>query len=80
MLKHIPSMQAAAALFLSNKVLKVSPPWPDHLKSTYTESQIWSCAKDLCTLLQVAPTQSLEAVKKKFSMTKFLEVAKIKVS
>ena len=38
------------------------------------------CAKDLCTLLQHAERYSLEAIKKKFSLSKYMEVAKIKLT
>lgn len=80
MLKHHPSMIAAGALFLSQKIHKVSQPWSDTLSkhSQLTENQLKPCAKDLCLLMQ-KERSSLEAVKKKFALSKFREVSKIKL-
>jgi cyclin B len=45
----------------------------------FHEGQLRPCAKELCLLLEKSDTTSLQAVKKKFSCPKFLEVAKIRV-
>eukprot|EP00742_Colponemidia_sp_Colp-10_P002502 GILJ01002666.1.p1 GENE.GILJ01002666.1~~GILJ01002666.1.p1 ORF type:complete len:408 (-),score=84.02 GILJ01002666.1:227-1450(-) len=78
MLKYPPSTMAAAALYLALKVLK-KVAWTRGFEkhSQYTESAIRPCAKDLCFLLQNAEKSSLQAVRKKYSLAKHLEVAKI---
>lgn len=82
MLKHPPSMLAAASLYLSQKIVKRSDPWCKTLvlASTFKESHIRPCAKDLCILLQGVEKCLLKAVQKKFSLTKFLEVGKIRLN
>jgi cyclin B len=79
MIKYAPSHVAAAAVLLSNKLLKKQPSWPAVLASqpSYNESQVRSCAKELCTILEVASSASLQAVRKKFSHPKFQSVAKL---
>ena len=62
MLKHSPSLQAASALYLANKLHKVNPPWNDLIREHYTESGVKPCAKDLYTLV-MRDSSSLEAVK-----------------
>jgi len=50
MLKHHPSMLASAAIFLSMKILKKEhSQWTSKLKdaTSFSESQIRQCAKDL---------------------------------
>jgi len=78
-IRHTPSHAAAASLLLANKVLKVSPAWPASLVQTtgFSEQQIKSCAKEMCSLLQEAEKASLQAVRKKFSSTSFNRVAKM---
>jgi len=75
-------MLAAAALYLSQKIVKRSDPWSKTLvlSSQYKESQIRPCAKDLCILLQGVEKCLLKAVQKKFQMTKYLEVGKIRLN
>ena len=81
MLKFTPSMVAAGAVYLAMKILKRENPWNHDLKeeTQYTEQQIRPCAKDLCILLQGIEKCSLQAVRKKFSLSKYSEVAKIKL-
>lgn len=68
MLKHSPSLLAASALYLSQKIVKRTDPWSKTLvlASQYKESQIRPCAKDLCILLQGVEKCLLKAVQKKF--------------
>jgi len=77
--RHPPSHLAAAALFLANKIMKISPAWKPELaeQTEYAESQIKGCAKEMCALLQAAEKASLQAVRKKFSQTQFNRVAKM---
>jgi len=79
MIKYCPSHIAAASVLLSNKLLKKQPAWPAALAShsSYNELQVRTCAKELCALLEAAPSASLQAVRKKFSHPKFQSVAKL---
>jgi cyclin B len=78
-IRHLPSHLAASALFLANKIMKISPAWSPKLQeeTQYQESQIKSCAKEMCALLQAAEKASLQAVRKKFSQSQFHRVAKM---
>jgi len=77
-LKYIPSNLACSAIYLVNKLEKREG-WPDFMaKNTkYNETQLRGAARDLCLLLQNAGKSALQAVKRKFSSAKFLEVSKI---
>lgn len=70
---------AAASMYLSNKLLKQPVAWSQTMCSQtgYTEAAIKACARELCTLLEDAQTNSLQAVRKKFSYAKYHSVAKI---
>jgi cyclin B len=78
-IRHPPSHLASSALFLANKIMKVSPAWSEALQeqTRYTEAQIKGCAKEMCALLQAAEKASLQAVRKKFSQSQFHRVAKM---
>ncbi len=78
MIKYVPSNLACSAIYLVNKLEKRDA-WPDHMvnHTKYNEIQLRAAAKDFCLLLQNAGKGTLQAVKRKFSSTKFLEVAKI---
>lgn len=79
MIKYSPSHLAAASVLLSNKLLKKQPAWSASLTSHsgYSETHVRTCAKEICALLEAAPSASLQAVRKKFSHPKFHSVAKI---
>jgi hypothetical protein len=82
MLKYSPSMLAAGALFLSNKIFKKEVAWPNALEisSGLKDQDIRPCAKSLCVLLQYADkSSSSNALRKKFAHQKFKEVSKIKI-
>lgn len=78
MIRHPPSHQAAAAVLLSNKLLRRQPAWtPTAVKQTeMTEQMLKCCMKDIRCLLNEAEHSSLQAVRKKYSHAKFGEVAK----
>lgn len=80
MMKYTPSTLACSAIYLVNKIQKKEG-WTDLLvkHGKYSETQLRPCAKDLCTLLQNTGRSNLQAVKRKFSSPKFLEVAKIQL-
>lgn len=79
MLNYLPSIKAASCLYISRKFLKLSPSWPQNLilATTYQESDIKSCIRDLCKILDLIPNIKLKSCSIKFSSAKFMEVAKI---
>lgn len=78
MVKYSPSHLAAAAVLLSNKLLKRRPSWSSaNVKQTcFSEQALRECAKEMCGLLEHAEHNSLQAVRKKFSQPKYNSVAK----
>jgi hypothetical protein len=83
MLKYPPSWIAAATLYISLKVKKFNS--VDITKKIelskitgYTEDKIKECARDICIILDNTERSSLQAVRNKYSLPKFLEVAKWK--
>jgi len=79
MIKYSPSHLAAAAVLLSNKLLRRQPAWtPAAVKQTkLTEPNLKECAKEICALFEHADQNPLQAVRKKFSQRKYNEVAKL---
>lgn len=79
MIRFTPSHSAAAAIYLSNKLLKQPVAWSHTMvnQTGYTEAAIKTCAKELCMLLEGSQTSNLQAVRKKFSYAKYHSVAKI---
>lgn len=79
MIKYSPSHLAAAAVLLSNKLMRRQPSWkPAAVKQTHlTEQMLKECAKEMCALLEHAETNSLQAIRKKFSLPKYNSVAKL---
>jgi len=79
MLRYVPSLLACGTIYLTNKLQKKTC-WNEVLEkySHYEESSVKACAKDLFVLLQNVDKVSLQAVKRKFSSAKLLEVAKMK--
>ena len=76
-----PSLLAASALYLALKMAKVNTNWIEPLleNCNHPEADVRVCAKQLFLLFTKAKTSSLQAVRKKVSMPKFGEVAKIQV-
>jgi len=81
MMKYPPSMQAASALYLSLKMLKKQHPWNQELEkhTHFSEQEVRTCAREHFRNLQEAQGSSLQAVRKKYSQSKFSEVAKIQL-
>jgi G2/mitotic-specific cyclin-B, other len=78
-----PAQMASGALYLTNKLFKSIPGWPNLLSEItgYSEASLKPIAKELCNLLQLAneartgaPTK---AINKKFTQAKFLAVARL---
>jgi len=66
--KHLPSMIASAAVFISNRAFGRSPAWPSTLEdfSGHSEHALLPVAKDLAQLLRASPERSLQQVQGKF--------------
>ncbi len=81
MLKYTNSNIAASAIYLAHKMTKKLKPWDDALAkhTDFNEQQVRACAKELFVLLTDAQNSSLQAVKKKFALTKYGEVSKIRL-
>jgi cyclin B len=79
MLKYSPSRLAAAAVLLSNKLLRRQPSWraTAEQQTHFTEQMLKECAKEMCALLEYAEQNPLQAVRKKFSQQKYHSVAKL---
>jgi hypothetical protein len=83
-LKYRPSLIATAAVYLVNKIRKnASQVWNEEVMlatTKYAELEVRPCAKELCALLQTVDKKSnFASLKKKFSLPKFCEVAKIRI-
>jgi hypothetical protein len=78
MIKYNPSLLAASTMYITLKITKKT----DMEKVTeligYTEEVLKECAKDICQILDNVEKNSLQAIRNKFSLPKFMEVAKIK--
>ena len=77
MLKYIPSTVAASALYLANKLLGKEELWNLEYseKIKYNSLRLKPCVKDIIAILQQLNKSSLQAIKKKYSSKKYLEVA-----
>lgn len=82
MIKYLPSMVAASAVYLTLKLMPGRGGWSQtmHRYTQYSEAALQNCSNDLYGLLKVASgSPQLQAVKKKYSHPKFHEVAKMPI-
>lgn len=79
MIRHSPSHLAAAAVLLSNELVKRQPAWPPALaqQARCTEATLRGCANELLALYRSATTHSLQAVRQKYSSSNRHRVAKL---
>lgn len=78
MLKFNPSLLAASTLYLTLKITKKDEIEKITDLTEYSEDKLKECAKDVCVILNNVENGSLQAVRKKFATSKYLEVSKIK--
>ncbi len=78
MLKYNPTLLASASLYITLKITKKGEIEKIVALTEYNEEKLRDCAKDICLILDNVEKSTLQAVRKKFSLSKFLEVAKIK--
>ena len=79
--RHRPSMLAAAAVYLANKLKKKARAWGAALEQQtgYSEQEIRPCAKELLLVLEKAAADPLlKSIKKKFSSAAYCEVSKLR--
>jgi cyclin B len=80
MIKYCPSILAAASIYIALKITKKPEANMVPKITNYSEEKLRECAKDICIILDNVEKSSLQAIRKKFSLPKFLEVAKIKLN
>lgn len=78
MLKFNPSLVASSTVYITMKIMKKPECERICQLSLYNEDKLRECAKDICVILDNVEKSSLQAVRKKFSLPKYMEVAKIK--
>ena len=78
MLKFNPSLVCSSSIYITMKIMKKEDCDKICHLSMYSEEKLRECAKEICVILDNLEKSSLQAVRKKFSLPKFLEVAKIK--
>ena len=71
MLQYLPSTIAASAVYLALKTMGQTP-WTAELKqhACYTEAALVPCVRDMNALHKAAPTNNLQAVRKKYAQEK----------
>ena len=81
MLKYLPSTICASAVYLALKTCGHTP-WTADLEkhSTYTEADLQACVRDIHELHKKATTNSLQAVRKKYTEQKHGNVSSIAVA
>jgi len=70
-----PSQLVCAAILLSNEMAGRKIPWPAALREQYTEAQLSPLAARLECLFEKAPTEQLQAVRKKYQSSRRHHVA-----
>jgi len=76
-LKYPPSLHAAASVYLGRAMTAKSPLWTPTLEhySTYAEVTVRECALEMNELLKKSTNSTLKAIRKKYSLPKFGQVA-----
>eukprot|EP01111_Echinosteliopsis_oligospora_P011435 TRINITY_DN3779_c0_g1_i1.p1 TRINITY_DN3779_c0_g1~~TRINITY_DN3779_c0_g1_i1.p1 ORF type:complete len:463 (+),score=167.02 TRINITY_DN3779_c0_g1_i1:180-1568(+) len=77
-LQYVPSMIAAASVYIARCMTEKSP-WNATLTkyTTYTEQQMSSCIRELNDIVQKSEKSTLKCVRRKYLSPKLMEVAKI---
>ncbi|XP_071964475.1 G2/mitotic-specific cyclin-B-like [Antedon mediterranea] len=77
MVQYNPSEIAAAALYLSMKLLDTDAKWNPTLVhySTYTESYLMPIIKKMASIVYKSPTSKYQAVRSKYASSKFLKIS-----
>jgi len=78
MIKYNPSLLAASTMYITLKITKKMEAEKVTELIGYSDDVLKECAKDICQILDNVEKNSLQAIRNKFSLPKFMEVAKIK--
>lgn len=78
MIKYNPSLLAASTMYITLKITRKAEAEKVTELIGYTDEVLKECAKDICQILDNVEKNSLQAIRNKFSLPKFMEVAKIK--
>lgn len=78
MIKYNPSLLAASTMYITLKITKKAEAEKVTQLIGYSDEVLKECAKDICQILDNVEKNSLQAIRNKFSLPKFMEVAKIK--
>lgn len=78
-LKYLPSLLAAASVYLGRAMTGKTPLWTStlHHYSSYPETLVRECALEMNELLKKSHSSSLKAIRKKYSSPKFGQVAEL---
>lgn len=83
MLKHLPSMIAAACVYLAFTTAKgEGPNWNDYVKaqSQCEEKAVKNCAKEMLEGFKDSEKNELFSAKKRFSQKKYMEVGRMEIN
>eukprot|EP00826_Nyctotherus_ovalis_P056505 TRINITY_DN7642_c0_g1_i6.p1 TRINITY_DN7642_c0_g1~~TRINITY_DN7642_c0_g1_i6.p1 ORF type:complete len:229 (-),score=40.20 TRINITY_DN7642_c0_g1_i6:92-778(-) len=78
-LKYKPSLCAASALYLANRLVNKDLEWDKKAKAHYKEAELRQCAKELAVMTQGAASSSLNAVRKKYAQAKYMGISSIRI-
>jgi len=78
-LKFAPSLLAAASVYLGRAMTLKTPLWTPTVEhySTYSETAVRECALEINDLLKKSQSSTLKAIRKKYSLPKFGQVAEL---
>lgn len=79
MLKYSPSIIAASALFVSRKVFKLKPSWPQNISSiaSICSDTVFECSKEILSLIKKEKKSTINILKDKYSRPLCLNVYSI---
>ena len=78
MIKYNPSLLAASTMYIIMKITKNKNIQKVTELIGYAEDILKECSKDICTIMDNVEQNSLQAIRNKFSLPRFMEIAKIK--
>lgn len=80
-LKYKPSSCAASALYLSNRLINKDSGWDLKVGNTigYKEIELKQCAKELVAIMQGVATSTLNAVRRKYSLGKYMAISNVRI-
>ena len=78
-LRHKPSIRAASALYLANRLINKDSEWDKKVGNEigYKEIGLRQCAKEFVVIMQNVNKSSLTAVRRKFARSKYMEISNI---